>query len=135
MLENEKGLTCPQGDVKTDPSNFRPISILPIPMKIFEKIVHDQVSTFIKENTFLNDRQSGFRKLFSTTTAVLDVSENILEQLDKNNFVGAVLIDLKKAFDTVDHKILLKKLWCYGFQNQSFDWFESYLTDRQPDLG
>ena len=75
-------------------------------MKIFEKIVHDQVSTFIKENTFLNDRQSGFRKLFSTTTAVLDVSENILEQLDKNNFVGAVLIDLKKAFDTVDHKIL-----------------------------
>ena len=120
-----------KGDVKTDPSNFRPISILPIPMKIFEKIVHDQVSTFIKENTFLNDRQSGFRKLFSTTTAVLDVSENILEQLDKNNFVGAVLIDLKKAFDTVDHKILLKKLWCYGFQNQSFDWFESYLTDRQ----
>ena len=51
--------------------------------------------------------------------------------MDKNNFVGAVLIDLKKAFDTVDHKILLKKLWCYGFQNQSFDWFESYLTDRQ----
>ena len=74
-------------------------------MKIFEKIVHDQVSTFIKENTFLNDRQSGFRKLFSTTTAVLDVSENIPEQLDKNNFV-----------DTVDHKILLKKLWCSGFQ-------------------
>ena len=71
-------------------------------MKIFEKIVHDQVSTFIKENTFLNDRQSGFRKLFSTTTAVLDVSENILEQLDKNNFVGAVLIDLKKAFDIDD---------------------------------
>ena len=69
----------------------------PIPMRIFEKIVHDQVSTFIKENTFLNDRQSGFRKLFSTTTAVLDVSENILEQLaDKNNFVGAVLIDLKE---------------------------------------
>ena len=104
---------------------------MPIPINIFEKIVHDQVSTFIKDNTFLNDRQSGFIKLFSTTTAVLDVSENILEQLDKNNFVGAVLIDLKKAFDTVDHKILLKKLWCYGFQNQSFDWFESYLTDRQ----
>ena len=88
-------------------------------MKIFEKIVHDQVSTFIKENTFLNDRQSGFRKLFSTTTAVLDVSENILEQLDKNNFVGAVLIDLKKAFDTVDHKILLKKLWCYRPCNEA----------------
>ena len=53
-----------KGDVKTDPSNFRPISILPIPMKIFEKIVLDQVSTFIKENSFLNDKQSSFRKLF-----------------------------------------------------------------------
>ena len=84
-----------------------------------------------KENSYLNDRQSGFRKLFSTTTAVLDVSEIILEEMNKNKFVGAVLIDLKKAFDTVDHKILLKKLWCYGFQNQSFEWFESYLTDRQ----
>ena len=51
-----------KGDVKTDPSNFKPISIFPIPMKIFEKIVHDQVPTFIKENAFLNDRQSGVRK-------------------------------------------------------------------------
>ena len=51
--------------------------------------------------------------------------------MNKNKFVGAVLIYLKKAFDTVDHKILLKKLWCYGFQNQSFEWFESYLTGRQ----
>ena len=113
-------------DKITDPDNFRPISILPIPMKFFEKVVHDQVSVFVKENSYLNDRQSGFRKLFSTTTAVLDVSEIILEEMNKNKFVGAVLIDLKEAFDTVDHKILLKKLWCYGFQNQSqsFEWFE-----------
>ena len=69
--------------------------------------MHDQVSVFVKENSYLNDRQSGFRKLFSTTTAVLDVSEIILEEMNKNKFVGAVLIDLKKAFDTVDHKILL----------------------------
>ena len=51
--------------------------------------------------------------------------------MNKNKFVGAVLIDLKKAFYTVDHKILLRKLWCYGFKNQSFEWFESYLTGRQ----
>ena len=85
----------------------------------------------LRKTHILNDRQSGVRKLFSTTTAVLDVSEIILEEMNKNKFVGAVLIDLKKAFDTVDHKILLKKLWCYGFQNQSFEWFESYLTGRQ----
>ena len=59
-------------------------------MKVFEKIVHDQVPAFIKESEFLNDRQSGFRKLFSTTTAVLDVSETILEEIEKNNYVGAV---------------------------------------------
>ena len=120
-----------KGESTTDPNNFRPISILPIPMKIFEKLVHGQVSEFIKANKLLSDRQSGFRKLFSTTTAVLDVSDYILEQMDNKKFVGAVLIDLKKAFDTVDHKILLKKLWCYGFQDQSFEWFQSYLTGRQ----
>ena len=119
-----------KGDKKTDPNNFRPISILPIPMKFFEKIVHGS-SFCICKNSYLNDRQSGFKKLFSTTTAVLDVSEIILEEMNKNKFVGAVLIDLKNAFDTVDHKILLKKLWCYGFPNQSFEWFESYLTGRQ----
>ena len=83
-------------------------------MKIFEKIVHDQVSEFIKESEILSDRQSGFTRLFSMSTAVLDVSDYILEQLDDKKFVGAVLIDLKKAFDTVDHKILVKKtlvLW------------------------
>ena len=108
-----------KGDKKTDPNNFRPISILPIvPMKIFEKIVHDQVSVFVKENSYLNDRQSGFRKLFSTTTAVLDVSEIILEEMNKNKFVGAVLIDLKKAFDTVDHKILLKNYGVMVFKTK-----------------
>ena len=120
-----------KGDLKTDPSNFRPISILLIPMKIFEKNVHDQVSEFIKENKFLSDRQSGFRKLSSTNTAVLDVSDYILEQVDNEKYVGAVLIDLKKAFDTVDHKILFKILWSYGFQNQVFDRFVSYLSDWQ----
>ena len=70
-------------------------SSLPIPMKRFEKIVHNQVSAFFKESNFLNDRQSSFRKLFSTTTAVLDVSETILEQLDKNNYVGAVRLKKK----------------------------------------
>ena len=120
-----------KGDSKTDCNNFRPISILPIPMKIFEKIIHDQVSEFIKVSKILSDRQSGFRKLFSTSTAAVDVSDYILEQLDNKKYVGAVLIDLKKAFDTVDHKILLKKLWCYGLQDQSFLWFESYLSDRK----
>ena len=75
--------------MKNYPGHFRAITILAIPIKIFEKSVH-QVSTFIKENAFLNDiRNLALESVFSTTS-ILDVSENILEQLDKNNFVGAV---------------------------------------------
>ena len=99
-------------------------------MKIFEKLVHEQISTFICQHDYLNERQSGFRKLFSTATAVVDVSDFILTELDNKKFVCSVLIDLKKAFDTVDHKILLKKLWCFGLRGNAFNWFESYLKDR-----
>ena len=116
--------------LKSDPDNYRPISILPIPMKIFEKLVHEQFSAFISEHNFLYNRQSGFRKYFSTATAAVDVADFILNELDQKKFVCSVLIDLKKAFDTVDHQILLKKLWCFGVRDSAFDWFESYLKDR-----
>ena len=113
-----------------DVNNYRPISIIPIAMKIFEKIVHSQVSTFLDATNILQSSQSGFRNKHSTDTAVLCVSDFILEELGKGRYVGAVLIDLKKAFDTVDHRILLKKLFCYGIRDAPFEWFESYLKDR-----
>ena len=78
----------------------------------------------------LSENQSGFRNSHSTDTAVIYVSDYILGELGKKKYVGAVLVDLKKAFDTVDHRILLKKLFCHGFRDCSFDWFESYLGDR-----
>ena len=113
-----------------DVNNYRPISILPITMKVFEKVVHSQVSDFLDASDLLSRSQSGFRNRYSTDTAVICVSDFILEELGKGKYVGAVLVDLKKAFDTVDHKILLKKLFCYGFRGASFAWFESYLSDR-----
>ena len=113
-----------------DVNNYRPISILPITMKIFEKVVHSQVSDFLDSSNILSQSQSGFRNKYSTDTAVICVSDFILEELGKGKYVGAVLVDLKKAFDTVDHKILLKKLFCCGFRDTSFAWFESYLSDR-----
>ena len=76
-------------------------------MKVFEKVVHDQLSGYIQENDILMDRQSGFRKLFSTSTAVVDVADFISLELSKNKYVCATLIDLRKAFDTVDQNILL----------------------------
>ena len=113
-----------------DVNNYRPISILSVSMKIFEKVVHSQVYDFLKDSKILSENQSGFRNSHSTDTAVICVSDYILEQLGKKKYVGAVLVDLKKAFDTVDHRILLKKLFCHGFRDCSFDWFESYLSDR-----
>ena len=113
-----------------DVNNYRPISILSVSMKVFEKVVHNQVYEFLKTSNILSENQSGFRNSHSTDTAVICVSDFILEELGKKKYVGAVLVDLKKAFDTVDHKILLKKLFCHGFRDCSFDWFESYLSDR-----
>ena len=114
-----------------DVNNYRPISILPITMKVFEKIVHLQVSEFLERNKIISQYQSGFRNGHSTDTAVSFVSDFILEEVAKKNYVGAVLIDLKKAFDTVDHTILLKKLFCYGIRDVPFEWFESYLCGRK----
>ena len=100
-------------------------------MKVFEKIVHLQVSEFLERNKIISQYQSGFRNGHSTDTAVSFVSDFILEEVAKKNYVGAVLIDLKKAFDTVDHTILLKKLFCYGIRDVPFEWFESYLCGRK----
>ena len=103
-----------------DPNNYSPISVLPIAMKVFEKVVHRQVTDFLDENHLLSNSQSGFRNSHSTDTVVTCVSDYILSELSEVKHVGAVLIDLKKAFDAVDHQILLKKLFCYGFRDMSF---------------
>ena len=128
----KKKRVCPlfkEGD-DSDTNNYRPISILPIPMKIFEKVVNQQFSDFIANHHLIHNFQSGFRKMHSTDTAVLEVSDYILSELSNGRHVGSVLIDFKKAFDTVDHTILLKKMFCYGFRDLSFDWVHSYLSDR-----
>jgi hypothetical protein len=116
---------------RNNQDNYRPISIMPIGMKFFKKIVHDQFVDFIKNSDILMGQQSGFRKHFSTSTAVVDVADYITSELSKGKFVCATLIDLRKAFDTVDHQILLKKLFCCGVRDVSFDWFLSYLSKRQ----
>lgn len=100
-------------------------------MKVFEKIVPKQVSDFFEFNDILNKSQSSFKNSYSTDTAALCISDFILEKLPEGQYVGAVLVDLKKAIDTIDHKILLKKRFSYGLQDTSFDWFQSYLSHRE----
>jgi len=123
-----------KSDSKDEAGNYRPISVASTAMKIFEKLVYNQMTSFILDNNILHANQSGFRNGFSTSTAALDVKEHIITSLEKNKFVCAVLIDLSKAFDTVDHIILLKKLFSYGFRDLSFDWCKSYLENRQQQV-
>lgn len=123
-----------KAEARDDAGNYRPISVASTTMKIFEKLVYNQMITFILDNNILHSNQSGFRKGFSTSSAALHVKEHIIKSLEENKFVCAVLIDLSKAFDTVDHLILLKKLFSYGFRDISFEWCESYLQYRQQQV-
>ena len=111
--------------------NYRPISILSAISKIFEKIVFDQLSQYLITNKILNDYQSGFRKGYSTCSSLLRTTNEWLVNMDKGLINGVVFLDLKKAFDTVDHNILIKKLEFYGLKNNTLRWFISYLCHRK----
>lgn len=116
-----------------DPSNinnYRPISITNSIVKVFEKIVFNQLSDHLFENNIFSPFQSGFRKYFSTS-ALLNFPNDIFTGFDNNLLTGALFIDLTKAFDMVDHYLLLDKLHPIGLDSSSLFWFNSYLYRRQ----
>ena len=113
---------------KTDPSNYRPISLLPLLSKVFERVVLDQTKEFLSLNKILYDYQSGFRKNHSTDTCLSFLNDKILKGFDDGLVTGMILIDLQKAFDTINHDILLKKLGIIGFSDHTVKRFQSYLS-------
>ena len=98
---------------KSDLNNYRPISVIPTVAKIFEKIIYDQLYQYLNEIGLLKSGQSGFRSLHSTLTALLETNDNWCVNIDRGLLNCVILIDLKKAFDTTDHEIILKKLTKY----------------------
>ena len=118
------------GDTE-DPNNYRPISVLPVIMKAFEREVHTQFVEYLHQHNILSTQQSGFRTGHSTTTTLLDAKDYVLHNMDRGNLVGAVFLDLKKAFDTVHHGLLLTKLSWIGIQGVEHLWFSNYLSGRQ----
>ena len=119
-----------KNDSKLDLNNYRPISVLPVIAKVFEKVVFDQTYNFLNDNDLLSKEQSGFRHLHSTLTAMLDATDQWYTNMD-NGLINAILfVDLKKAFDTIDHEILLGILNRYGFSNQTVELFRNYLSGR-----
>ena len=115
---------------KTDPNNFRPISFLPIISKIIEKVIREQTMNYLTENNVLYRYQSGFRKNHSTDTSLAYLADKILTGFDSGLLTGMILIDLQKAFDTINHDILLKKMSALRFSVPSINWFQSYLSNR-----
>ena len=111
-----------------DKANYRPISLLPIVSKVFEKLIQKQINNYIRPH--LSPYLCGFRKGFNTQQALLSLIENWKRVLDKQGFGGAVLMDLSKAFDTLNHELLIAKLHAYGFSKCSLRYLHSYLTKR-----
>ena len=111
--------------------NYRPISLLSNVDKILEKLVHKRMIKFLEDNKILYNRQFGFRCKHSTVHGLITITEDIKKSIDDGKLTCGVFIDLQKAFDTVDHKILLKKLEIYGFRGITNDWFSTYLSGRK----
>ena len=111
-------------------NNYRPLSLLPFFSKLFKRLMYNRLIDFIEKHHLLYQFQFGFRKNHSTFMALVILLEKITEALDNSEFAICILIDFRKAFDTVEHDILLQKLYHYGIRGNALQWFNSYLSNR-----
>ena len=124
IFKNDSRLLC---------TNYRPISLLSNISKIIEKVIHSRLNLFLEQNNHLYPYQCGFQIDYSTNNALMTTVERIQKQLDAGNYTAGVFVDLKKAFDTVDHNILLEKLDYYGIRGVAKDYNRNSMS-HQMDL-
>ena len=116
---------------KTDPGNYRLISLLSCLSKVVEKLIHSRFINFFEKFSILNMNQYGFRSKRSTIQAVARLTEFVRDATNKRADAIALFLDLKKAFDTIDYKILMQKLDHYGIRGKSNNLIRAYLTNRK----
>ena len=119
-----------KGD-KLDISNYRPISLLSSFSKILEKIIYIRTVCFLKNHNIFFNLQFGFREKHNTIHALLSFIEKVAHSIDKSSHMIGIFLDFSKAFDTINHDILLYKLSHYGVRGKALEWFRSYLSDRE----
>ena len=112
-------------------NNYRPVSLLCVISKVFERIMHNRLIDSLETYAILNKSQFGFRKMHSTYMALLTLMNRFIASLENDEYVLGIYLDFSKAFDTVDHAILLKKLAHYGIKGTALKWFESYLNNGE----
>ena len=119
---------------RSDGNNHRPISVVLVLSEVLETHICDHLCDFLRSNGILHKVQSGFRKSFSTETALIRLIDELLLSLDKDNVTGLVMIEYKKVFNLIDHTLFLQKLWAAGVDNDYVLLFESYLGDRTQNV-
>ena len=112
-------------------NNYRPVSLLCVISKVFEKVMYNRLLEFLETYKILTNSQFGFRKSYSTYMALMTLMDRLITSLVNDEHVIGMFLDFSKAFDTVDHAILLKKMYHYGIRGNALKWFESYLSNRK----
>ena len=118
-----------KGD-KLEVNNYKPISLIPNISKIIEKLIHRRLNSFLEQNNNFYPSQCGFRDRHSTSDTLIEITDKIMKACDQSLFACGVYLNLKKAFDTVNHNIILSKLHHYGIRGKANDWFKSFLVNR-----
>ncbi|MCG7877652.1 MAG: reverse transcriptase family protein [Candidatus Thiodiazotropha endolucinida] len=134
QLKMAKVLPIFKTGAKDDPSNYRPISILPTISKIFEKHVNSHLMAFLNKYKLIHECQSGFRHKHSCNTALIKLIDQWMASIDQGDMIGSLFIDFRKAFDMVNHSLLIRKLALYKLNSVSLSWFESYLSSRAQTI-
>ena len=127
-------LPLPKNTHPSNPTDYRPISLLLAFSKILEKLVAQQMTNYLRKEKMLDEHQSAYKKYHSTTTALLDITDNIYQAMDKSDVTLLVLLDYSKAFDCANHELIMAKLKAMGFKESALEWIKSYLNKRQQQV-